>query len=246
MQPSTHPKLYSGLWPSNVGRAAKYAVRHVEGEWKVTVIYESGVGERFLAVDGDQAELVAKVNHIKETCSGSPGGVFYLNEFRHILVPVPHGAEDGTNAHVYCAGRFDSLLSFHFEGVALDTVPIRKDGTHMEPGEEWIGPRPGVAYKLAAGGNDIYFESPGLSEGDQPKVRPGVTRKVQLSRVHGNKNQVAMACAPVKKIRGHQGGRFYVNEHGAMFTPTTKESGEINYIYCGRIDPECWFPEPAI
>ena len=246
MQPSTNPKLYSGLWPSNVARAAKYAVRFVQGEWKVTVLYESGVGECFLAVDGDQTELVAKVNHIKETCSSSPGGVFYLNEFRHILVPVPHQVTDGTKAHVYCAGRFAGILSFHFEGVALDTAPIRRDGTPMNPGDEWIGPRPGVAYKLAAGGNDIFFESPGLSEEDSPKVRPGVSRKVKLSRILPDKDRVAQACTPVKKLRGHQGGRFYVNEHGAMFTPTSENSGEIKYIYCGRIDLDCWFPEPGI
>jgi hypothetical protein len=52
---------------------------------------------------------------------------------------------------------------------------------------------------------------------------------------------------PVASVRGHQGGRFYVNEHGAMFTPVDAGDGNgIDYIYCGQIDSSAWFPEPNV
>jgi len=46
---------------------------------------------------------------------------------------------------------------------------------------------------------------------------------------------------------GHQGGRFYVNEHGAMFTPVGSGDGNgLDYIYCGNIERSAWFPEPPV
>ncbi len=185
MNPKLYPKLFRGPWPKNVSRAAKYSLRHIEDEWKVTVLYQCSAGERFLAVDGNQDDLVAKVNTIKESRGGGVGGVFYINEYCQILVPVPHREKDGTNVHVFYAGMFEGDLSFQFEGKPLYTAPIHSDGSSLKPGDEWVGPRPGIAYVLKAGGNDIYYETPALSGGEQPKVRPGVSRKVFLSRVLG-------------------------------------------------------------
>lgn len=51
----------------------------------------------------------------------------------------------------------------------------------------------------------------------------------------------------VLKIRNHQGGRFYVNEAGAMFTPVATGDGNgIDYVYCGLINLDNWFPEPHV
>jgi len=51
----------------------------------------------------------------------------------------------------------------------------------------------------------------------------------------------------VSDIRGHQGGRFYVNEHGAIFTPVAAGDGNgLDFVYCGKIDRTAWFPEPPI
>jgi hypothetical protein len=58
---------------------------------------------------------------------------------------------------------------------------------------------------------------------------------------------VARATKPVSDLRGHQGGRFYVNEHGAIFTPVSAGDGNgLDYVYCGQIDGAAWFPEPRV
>lgn len=241
------PILYRGVWPQNVSKLAKYAVRFVDGGWKITVLYEAGEGLRYLAVEGAEADLVQRINAVKTTLRDQSGGAFYVNEFRHVLVPVADASASGLGSHYYYAGQLEADLSFEFEGAPLTTKPVRPDGTPLNPGDRWVGPRPGIPYVLAAGGGDIYHESPALTEDDPARVRPSMTRRVQLSKVLGDKAAVARAVRPVASVRGHQGGRFYVNEHGAMFTPVGAGDGNgLDYIYCGQIDRAAWFPEPPV
>lgn len=234
-------KLYRGLWPQNVSRLAKYTVKFQDGTWKVVVLYDLGDGMQYLAVEGGGNDLAERVNAVKQTHQSQPGGAFYINEFRHVVVPVVSG---NTSAYYY-AGAFDSDLSFQFEGKPLTTRPVNAGGQPLQPGERWIGPRPGIPYVLAAGGTDIYFESPALTDADPPTVRENVIRKVKLSAVLGDKGMAAQAAAAVSRLRGSTGGRFYVNECDAMFTPVDKGDGNgLNYIYCGQLDRNNWFKEP--
>lgn len=241
------PILYRGVWPQNVSKLAKYAVRFVDGMWKITVLYEAEEGLRYLAVEGAGADLAQRINSVKTALRNQLGGAFYVNEYRHVVVPVADDSGSGVGAHYYHAGRLETDLSFEFEGAPLTTKPVRPDGSPLNPGDRWVGPRPGIPYVLAAGGGDIYHESPALTEDDPPRVRPSMTRRVQLSKVLGDKAGVARAVRPVASVRGHQGGRFYVNEHGAMFTPVGAGDGNgLDYIYCGQIDRAAWFPEPPV
>jgi len=241
------PTLYRGLWPQNVSKLAKYAVRFVFNEWKITVLCEIGAGLRYLAVEGDSAELIARVNAMKTALGGEPGGTFYVNEYRHILVPIKSDPASGVGSEYYFAGRFDGDFVFEFDGKPLTTKPVHPDGRPLTAGERWIGPRPGIPYVLSAGGGDIHYETPALTDTDPPEIRPMTMRKVKLSKVLGEKAPLMRAVRPIANIRGHQGGRFYVNEHGAMFTPVDAGDGNgIDYIYCGNIDPLAWFPEPKI
>ncbi|MBZ4417922.1 hypothetical protein [Myxococcus sp. RHSTA-1-4] len=236
------PKLYGGVWPQNVSRLAKYGVRFHEGAWTVAVLHEVGSGLRYLALDDARDDLAGLVNGIKQALGNGPGGAFYVNEYRHVIVPVD--SADGTS-HYYFAGYLHGELTFHFEGVPLSTRPVQPDGQSLKPGERWVGPRPGVPYVLAAGGSDIYYQTPALTDSDPPAVRPMTTLKVQLSKVLRNSALVRRAVEPVAAIRGYEGGRFYVNEHGAMFTPVDKGDGNgLDYIYCGTIDRAAWFSEP--
>lgn len=240
------PTLYRGVWPQNVSKLAKYGVRFLDGDWKITVLYEVSAGLRYLAVEGDMADLASRINAVKTALRDQAGGAFYVNEYRHVLVPVADTSASGFGSHYYQAGRLDADLIFEFEGEPLTTKPVRRDGAPLNPGDRWVGPRPGIPYVLAAGGSDIYFESPALSDDDPPRVRPSMTRRVLLSKILGDKAAVARAVRPVAGVRGHQGGRFYVNEHGAMFTPVGAGDGNgLDYIYCGQIDRALWFPEPA-
>jgi hypothetical protein len=238
-------RLYRGVWPQNVSRLAKYAIRFLDGEWKVTVLYDAGDGLRYLAVEGGAPDVASRVNAAKTSLRDQPGGAFYVNEYRHVIVPVSSSGQPGPGSHYYMAGRLDTEFVFEFEGRLLTSKPINSDGTPMAAGNRWVGPRPGIPYVLAAGGGDIYYETPALTEDDPPAIRPMTTRKVQLSKVVGDKARVRSATGPISAIRGHQGGRFYVNEHGAMFTPVDAGDGNgLDYIYCGQINPSAWFPEP--
>ena len=69
----------------------------------------------------------------------------------------------------------------------------------------------------------------------------------EVKEVLGDSGAVSRATKPVSDLRGYQGGRFYVNEHGAIFTPVAAGDGNgLDYVYCGQIDRTAWFPEPAV
>jgi hypothetical protein len=238
------PTLYCGVWPQNVSKLAKYGVRFLEGDWKITVLYDAGAGLRYLAVEGGEADLPCHINAVKTMFQDTPGGAFYVNEYRHVIVPVK-GDASSVGSHYYYVCRLDGDFVFEFEGQPLTTRPVCPDGKMLNHGDRWIGPRPGVPYVLAAGGGDIYYETPALTDDNPPAIRPMMTRRVQLSKVLGNKTLLAKAVGPIASLRGHQGGRFYVNEHGAMFTPVEAGDGNgIDYVYCGQVDRTAWFPEP--
>jgi len=237
------PTLYRGLWPQNIAKLSKYTVSFIDGQWRVTVGYDLGDGLRFLAIEGADSGLAAMVNAVKTAIAGQPGGAFYINEYRHVLAPVA----SGRTADYYFAGICHGDFSFPFEGHQLTTKPVDGAGRPLAPGQKWYGPRPGVPYVLAAGAKDIYFESPALTDDDPPRVRPQTTRRVRLSKILGDRLAVDRATRPLAAIRGHQGGKFYVNEHGAMFTPVAAGDGNgLDYVYCGQIDRTAWFPEPAV
>lgn len=240
------PSLYRGVWPRNVSSLAKYAVRFLDKTWKVTVEYEAGEGLRYLAVEGGGSDLPKRINEVKTAAGEAPGGAFYVNEYRHVVVPVRATDGSGVGSHYYCAGKLEGDFRFEFEGRPLSTRPVQADGSPLKPGDRWIGPRPGIPYVLAAGASDIYYETPALTDDDPPQVRSNVTRKVQLSRVLPDRAAVARATRAVAALRGHAGGRFYVNEHAAIFSPIGSGDGNgIEYVYCGQIDRTAWFPEPA-
>ena len=235
--------LYRGLWPQNIAKLSKYSVSYLEGQWRVTVGYDVGDGLHFLAVEQADSGLAKMVNDVKTAVAGQQGGAFYINEFRHVLVPV----KSGTTSEYYYAGRALEDFTFDFEGSRLSTRPVGADGLPLAPGQKWYGPRPGVPYVLAANGNDIYYETPALTDADPPTVRANMTRRVQLSKILKDAQVVARATRPLSAVKGHQGGRFYVNEHGAMFAPVSSGDGNgLDFVYCGQIDRTAWFPEPKV
>jgi hypothetical protein len=237
----TSLKLYRGVWPQNVSRLAKFGVRSHDKAWRVCVLYDVGSGLRYLALDKDRDDVAAMVNEVKTAFGHTPGGTFYVNEYRHVIVPV----DSGEGPFYYYAGHLTGNLMFQFEGASLSTFPAQPDGTPLAHGDRWVGPRPGIPYVLAAGGNDIHYTTPALTETDPPVVRPMMTMQVKLSKVLRNEALVRRVVEPIVRIKGFQGGRFYVNEHGAAFTPIDKNDGNgIDYIYCGTVDRSAWFPEP--
>jgi hypothetical protein len=221
---------FLGNCPSNVNRDAKYSVKIERGEYVVGLFYRSTEGELWYPSNADHPDLVEMVNNVKTRFSGSPGGAFYVNEYRQVLVPVI-----GEERDYYLAGEYDPPLEFEFEGKILSGNAKDLDGKPINPGDVWVGPHPGIPYVLKAGGRDISYKY---------WDRPNVEKVVRLSDCIGQEaEKVALEIA---RLKGAAGGRFFINEFCQMFTPITGDRG-LNYIYLGKItDLKYWFPKPHI
>jgi hypothetical protein len=243
----TRPSLYRGVWPQNVSSLAKYAVRYVAGGWKVTVLYDAGDGLRYLAVEGGQEALADRVNTIKRACGDEIGGPFYINEYRHVIVPVRDATDSGAGSLYYFADWLEDDLVFEYEGRPLTTRPVTEGGAPLAPGTRWVGPRPGIPYVLKAGAVDIQYSTPALTDSEPPRVLTRTTRTVQLSRIVKDTSARASLVRQIAAVKGHRGGRFYLNEHGAIFAPMGAGDGNgLDYIYCGQVDLKSWYPEPSV
>ncbi len=221
---------FEGNCPVNVSRDAKYSVKRQEGNYVVGILYRSDEGEIWYPSSEDHPELVEMVNEVKTHFTGNPGGAFYINEYHQVIVPVA-GNEEGD---YYLAGEYTSPIEFEFEDKTLSGDAKDLDGNRLKPGDRWVGPHPGIPYVLSAGGKDIYYKL---------WVRPQVEREERLSR-HIGRTEAEEVALPIARIKGREGGRFYLNEFKQIFTPQTNEYG-IEYIYVGKLeDMSKWFPKP--
>lgn len=219
---------FRGNCPKNVSKDAKYTIRRGEsGSLVVAIIYETKEGEKWYASTEDHPELVRLIGAVKEACDQPPLGSFYINEYKQVIVPVT-----GTTKY-YLAGTYDKPLRFTFEDKVLSGEPRDLSGKTLTPGNEWTGPHPGIPYVLTAGGNDIKYTK---------EPRPNVTQDILLSRAVG-RDTAKIVADMIRKIKGYEGGRFYVNEFCSMFTPMT-QGEEFKYVYIGQLDLTKWFPDP--
>lgn len=223
---------FEGNCPRNVSKDAKYSVRRGSTDEKggglvVALVYEADNDERWHPSTDAHPDLVKMVNAVKTSAGQPPNGAFYINEYRQVIVPVA-GSSD-----YYFAGCYDRPLEFEFEGKHLSGAAKDLDGNPIASGDIWVGPRPGVPYKLCAGGNDIgYSVFP----------RRGVERRVRLSKEIG-RDRAREAASSISRVKGHAGGRFYVNEYLNAFAPLSDDR-DIRYVYCGKIDLNEWFRKP--
>ncbi len=208
------PLPYAGKVPSNVSKEAKYTCR-LDG--RITLQFDLGNGEETLLTSSDHPELVAMVQMVKEHFDEPPAGVFYINEHHHVLVKAAGGT--------WYAGTYAPLLIFEFEGRLIGPEPP----TGARAGDPWHGPHVGINYTLTADGKDVYYKR---------TVRKGVEKKERLS-AYADASVVARLARPIKQ----QGGRLYINEARALFTPVLTTSG-LTYVYLGTIAAQDWFPAP--
>jgi len=221
---------FPGNCPRLAPKDAKYSIRWDGGEQVVSLIFRIGRTERVYLATSKHRKLVKMVNAVKEEYSEATGGVFYINEWRQVIVPVT-GEID-----YYYAGEYDGGLEFDCDGRTLSGRPNDLDGKPLKPGDEWQGPHPGILYKLRAGGRDISYEL---------RITPNRTREICLADAVGRKAAAEMA-RKIRAQRDDRGGRFYVNEWRAMFTPVSEEGG-LRYVYIGQLeDSDPWFPKPEV
>src|SRR5689334_11774572 len=119
------------------------------------------------------------------------------------------------------------------EGKTISGEPVDFDGRPLAPGDTWVGPHAGIPYVLAATGDDLYYRI---------WPRPNVEKRVKLSAKCG-KAVAQQIARMLYAMKGAGGGRIYVNEFGAVFSPIT-EDDVLRYVYFGQIDLNSWFPDP--
>jgi hypothetical protein len=219
---------YVGYAPSNVKRDAKYTLKLDQGQWAVHLRYDEGGGWEYLLWSHAHRELAEMVNRVKVAFHGREGGVFYINEYGHVLVPDPPEPP-------LFAGVYHGYVEFDYGAETIGPVPP----DDLSPGEPWPGPHAGVAYKLAAGARDIYYW---LKDPTDPNRR----RKMVLSEYVGSSRAAAL-CTRYSGVKGDAGGRIYINEAGALFAPVHSD-GQWEYLYLGSVEigKDDWFPGPTV
>ena len=148
-------KLFTGNCPESVCKTAKYHIRRENGKFVVGINYNTGNGEYWTPTTELHPDLVEMVNNVKNEINSSPGGAFYINEFRQVIVPA--------EGKYFLAGKYEKSLQFSIlnddgEYVVISGKAVDLQGNALNPGDEWYGYLMGIPYVLAAGGNDIRFE----------------------------------------------------------------------------------------
>ena len=217
---------YPGLCPSNVNKDAKYSVVYSPTEpMEIRLVYRVSNREKELLTTDRHDELVEMVNKVKLELTGFPGGAFYINEYRDVLVP------DTNNGGSVYAGNYTRNLEFDYNGTLI--TPRAPQG--LDPGDPWPGPHVGIRYTLMAGGGDIRYE-----------LRSGRTiREHWLSDDVGPRpaNELARRIA---RVKGNSGGRLYINEACEMFAPLGGAEGGVEYTYLGPLADSAWFDAPDV
>lgn len=215
--------IYPGHIPSNVNRDAKYSVVwSPEGRMEVRLIYRISAGERMLLTTDRHDPLVEMVNEVKVAANGVPGGVFYINEYRDVLVPTAGGC--------FYAGNYPSDLEFDFEG----TVIGPRAAEDLAPGDLWPGPHVGIRYVLTADGSDVKFT----------KVT-GYRELTEFLSDHTNPGAAHDLARRLFSIKGAGGGRIYINEAKEFFSPVDSRDG-VEYVYLGWLEEDAWFTPPDV
>lgn len=220
---------FVGNRPGNVSKDARYSVRYEKGNYVVGLFYRSVDDELWYPTSNEHPDLVESVNRIKLHFNGAPGGTFYINEYKQVLVPI------GDEADYYYAGEYHPSLTFEFEDQIISGEALDDGGNPLQPGKPWMGPHPGIPYTLKAGCKDIYYRF---------MIRQGVEKEVSLSKTIGVEAAKRVA-QELGKYKGYEGGRFYVNEFGTVFTPKMGPYG-MEYVYLQKIDLANWFPKPEM
>lgn len=213
---------YPGLVPMNVSRDAKYSVVHGKDGYEVRLIYRINSREQFLLTTSDHPTLVEEVNAVKEKVSNRLGGVFYINEFRDVIVKA------GDKAYYAC--NYEKDLVFDL-GNGKTVGPRAPDG--LRSGETWPGPHAGVKYVLAAGGEDVRY-----------KIKSGRSERTVLLSDDVGEAAAKRLAQRLATVKGDSGGGVYVNEAAEFFGPPSGGGGE--HLYLGSLGEDQWFDPPDV
>lgn len=219
---------FGGNTTTSVVKQGKYrVVRHKDG-FAVEVVIETPDDIRSYPTSRAHPELVEMVNKVKVASDGREGGQFYINEWQQVIVPV------GDPVNYYYAGEYPHHIVLALDGIEFSGRPHDDAGNLLKPGDAWIGrPRPGIGYKLKAGGADLEYTV---------ELSPGREKVVRLSKIVGEA-KARLTARKISSIKGNSGGRFYINEYRALFGPQQKDDG-YHYVFIGMLtEQDAWFPK---
>ena len=209
---------YSGNTAKANGKEARYTVKL---DSSIQLTYAASNSERALLTTDGHDELVQLVNDAKRSGGATKGGGgFFINEFRHVLVPTQNG--------LLYAGKYTRDLEFVFNTTVVS--PVAPSG--ISRGDVWPGPHVGIKYTLAAGASNIRYER---------DTRQGTRERVSLSHYHDS--QALQALLQMFRAVKPSGGAIYVNEARECFAPVAGEQG-YERLYIGHLGNKPWFPEP--
>lgn len=221
---------FPGNCPRSAPKDAKYTVRLRDQNPVVAVVYRLGGRERAILCTEDHPELVRMVMKVKEEAEGQTTGVFYINEYQQVIVPA------GKPVEYYYAGEYHQILRFDFSGSTISPEPLDENNHRLKILDTWVGPHPGIPYKLCAGADDIGYRI---------QVKPNVVREIRLSDFV-DRSKARVMARKIHAVKGYAGGRFYVNECRAIFAPQTKQD-VLRFVYIGQLEEgDPWFPKPEV
>src|SRR4051812_34795075 len=111
--PADAPFDYPGYQPSNVSKDARYTLA-IDGHIRVQV--ELGDGEYSLLSTVAHPDLVTMVRTAKAAVGETEAGVFYINEFGHVLVKA--------GGRTLYAGKYGRPVLCRNEEAGLESSPI--------------------------------------------------------------------------------------------------------------------------
>ena len=225
---SSKPIKFGGNSGASITKQGKYRVSHEPDGFSISVVIETPDGIRCYPSTDKHPKLVELVNKVKVEIRGSEAGPFFINEWKQVIVPA------GNHVEYYYAGEYHPEIILGLDGEEFSGRPHDNEGNLLKPGDSWTGrPRPGIEYILKAGGADIEYVV---------QLGPNREKICRLSKFVGVEDARRVA-RKIAIIKGNKGGRFFVNEYGAIFGPKQVASG-YDFVFIGILsgsDP--WFPK---
>ena len=106
---------------------AKYRIQHFDRKLAVTVMMRTDDGDQIYPATHDHPKLVKLVNGVKEDAGLQPGGIFIINEWRQVIVPVSTDPEDVPVQYHY-AGEYHDDIVLKMEGSQFSGRPFDSAG----------------------------------------------------------------------------------------------------------------------
>lgn len=219
---------FGGNCGSSITKQGKYRVSHEPDGFSISVVIETPDGIRSYPSTDKHPALVEMVNNVKIEVHGTEGGQFYINEWKQVIVPAGNPV-----VHFY-AGEYHPEVILGLDGEEFSGRPHDNEGNLLKPGDSWTGrPRPGMEYRLKAGGADIEYVVP---------LGPDREQVCRLSKIVGVEH-ARRTSRKIANIKGNKGGRFFVNEFGAIFGPKQIASS-YDFVFIGILsESDLWFPK---